>query len=117
MQACTPTTSPYEVTSGPAGAAGIQGRVGLKHVVDLPAALGAQRAAEGAYDTGGHGVLKAIRIADRHDQLTHSQRRGVHQLGIEQRLFTPVFVIARLSGCGHGSAIWHARWRRFDGSR
>ncbi len=62
------------VDQRPSGVAGIERGVGLNHIIDQPPIARAQASSERADDAGGHGMLVAIRIADRNRDLTHSQR-------------------------------------------
>src|SRR5262249_1383110 len=65
---------------GPTGIAGIEGGIGLDHVVDQPARAGTQRAAERGDHAGGDGRFEAERIADGDHQLA-----ALEQLGIAER--------------------------------
>src|SRR5262249_30751885 len=56
-----------------AGAAGVEGGIGLDDVLDHPTGPGWDRPAERGDDSGGDGRLEAERIADRDDQLTALQ--------------------------------------------
>ena len=78
----------------PAGIAGIERGIGLDHVLDQPAGLRPQRAAERGDHARGHGRFKAERIADRDHQLAAPQRLGIaercgrqvaHRVGAQQR--------------------------------
>ena len=71
----TPITSPCDGDQRPAGVARVERRVGLDHVVDQRARVGAQRPAEGADDAGGDGRLEAERVADGDDELPDAQAR------------------------------------------
>ena len=64
-----------------AGVPRVQRRVGLHHVVDQPAVLGAQRAAERAHHPGGDGALEAERIADGNRDLADPHAIGRAQPG------------------------------------
>jgi len=55
-----------------AGIAGIQRRIGLDDVIDEPARIGAERAAQRANDAGSDGALKTVRIANRDRKLPNS---------------------------------------------
>ena len=59
-----------------AGVAGIERSIGLDHALDQPAVRRPQRPPERADDAGRDGGLKAERIADGHDKLTHPQPVG-----------------------------------------
>src|SRR5450432_169647 len=56
-----------------AGISWVEGGVGLNDVVDEAAGVGTQRASQGADHTGGDGVLKPIRIADRDGELADAK--------------------------------------------
>ena len=67
----------------PAGIAGIEGRVGLQHIIDQPAGLRAQTAPERAHHAGGDRVLESVRVADGDRELAdaHAARRAEHHRG------------------------------------
>src|SRR5258708_4583536 len=62
-----------------AGVAGVERGVCLDDVVDKPAGLRAQGSSEGADDSGGQSVLKAVGVADGDDQLSHADFMRVAQ--------------------------------------
>ena len=69
----------------PAGIARVERRVGLDHVVDQPAGLRAQRAAERGHDAGGHRRFEAERIADGDHELAALEPLGIAQRRRRQR--------------------------------
>ena len=70
-----------------AGVAGVQRRVGLDKILDQPAGVAAQGAADGGDHAGGDGGLEPQRVADRH-----------HQLAAPERLESPSLAAGRVTG-------------------
>ena len=70
-----------------AGVAGIEGGVGLDHVLD-DASTGRKRPPECAYNPGRHRAGKTERVAYRDDQLPDSEAIGVSELNLRQRRAT-----------------------------
>ena len=70
-----------------AGVAGVKGGVGLNDVIDEAAGVTAQRAAESADHSGGHGGLKAVRIADRYDELADAELLRIAERGGDEAGF------------------------------
>ena len=81
MAVLMPTTSPRDGHQRAAGIARVERRVGLHDVVDQPAGLGAQRAAERAHHAGGDRGLETVGVADGHRDLAGADRLRIAQLG------------------------------------
>ncbi len=76
-----PTTRAAAVGERAARVAGVEGCVGLDHVVDDPAGGHGQRAAELRDDARGHGPGEAVGVPDRDDELADAETLGVPELG------------------------------------
>src|SRR5262249_40492380 len=63
----------------PTGITWIKRRIGLDDIIDQPARLRSQRAAESADHSGGYGALKAVGITDGYHQLSHPDRFRISQ--------------------------------------
>jgi hypothetical protein len=65
---------------------GVQGRVGLDHVVHQVPGDATERPPDGAHDPGGQRGLEAERAADRHHELADAQPAGVAERRVWKRL-------------------------------
>ena len=79
-----PITRPAAIDQRAAAVAGVQGRVGLDHVVDEMPGDAPQRSAQGADDAGRHRGLEPQRTADGDDQLADAQLRRIAERGVGQ---------------------------------
>ena len=75
----TPTTRPRAVEQRAAGVAGVDGRVGLDHAVDLEAVGGLDVALQAGDDARGGGAVQAQRVADGHHLVAHPHVVGLGQ--------------------------------------
>jgi hypothetical protein len=75
-----PDHAPGAIGERAARVAGVQRGVRLDHVVDDPAALRRERAAERRDDARGYRPGEAVRVADRHHELSDPQALGVAEV-------------------------------------